>query len=68
MITTSSGAPYAEELENNIDLLIHDQDIRQRRFPGDQNRAEGCYGEEAYSHCTATRKANMYFNRLAPTK
>ena len=36
----SSATPYAEELEQNIDLLIHDQNIRQYHFPGDQNRAE----------------------------
>ena len=32
----SLGAPYAEELEHNVDILIHDQDIRQCPFPGDQ--------------------------------
>ena len=45
----SSATPYAEELEHNIDLLIHHQDIRQCHFPGDQNRAENRYEEEAHS-------------------
>ena len=33
----SSATPYAEELEHNVDILINHQDIRQRRFPDDQN-------------------------------
>ena len=48
----SSATPYAEELEHNIDLLIHDQDIRQCHFPGEQNCAEDG-NEEVYS---VTRK------------
>ena len=39
----SSSTPYAEEIEYNIDFLINHQDIRQCRFPGDQNRAEDRY-------------------------
>ena len=45
----SSSTPYAEELEYNIDFLIEHQDIRQCHFPGDQNRAEDRYEEEAYN-------------------
>ena len=45
----SSSTPYAEELEYNIDFLIDHQDIRQCHFPGDQNRAEDRYEEEAYN-------------------
>ena len=36
----SSATPYTEELENNIELLIHDQDLRQHDFSGEQNRTE----------------------------
>ena len=39
----------AEELEYNIDFLINHQDIRRCHFPGDQNRAEDRYEEEAYN-------------------
>ena len=35
--------------EYNIDFLIEHQDIRQCHFPGDQNRAEDRYEEEAYN-------------------
>ena len=35
--------------EYNIDFLIDHQDIRQCHFPGDQNRAEDRYEEEAYN-------------------
>ena len=45
----SSATPYAEELEHHIDLPIHRQDIRQHHLPGDLNRAEDRYEEEAYS-------------------
>ena len=40
----SSSTPYAEEREHNIDFLINHQDI-----PGDQNRAEDRYEEEAHN-------------------
>ena len=45
----SSATPYAEELEHNINFLIDHQDIRQCHFPGDQNRAEDRYEEEAHN-------------------
>ena len=45
----SSATSYAEELENDIDLLIHDQDIRQCHFPSEQNRVEDDEEGEAYS-------------------
>ena len=47
----SSTTPYAKELENNIELLIYRQDIRQCHFLGEQNRAEDSDEdeEEAYS-------------------
>ena len=45
----SSATPYAEELEQNVDLFfIHYRDIRCCRFPGEQNRSEDRYEEEAY--------------------
>ena len=47
----SSATPYAEELENDVEFLIHDQDLCQCHFPGEQNCAE--YGnEEVYSSVT----------------
>ena len=62
----SSAAPYAKEIEHNIDFLIHRQDIRQCHFPGDQNRAEDHYIRK--KPIVPTRKVNMYFSRLVPTK
>ena len=46
----SSATPYAEELEQNIDLLIliHDRDVRQYHFLGERNWSEDRYEEEAY--------------------
>ena len=46
----SSATPYAEELEQNIDFLIHDQDVRHCHFAGDQNRAEDRYEEEVIAY------------------
>ena len=44
----SSATPY-EELEHDIDLLIHHREISQCHLPGVQNRAEDRCEEEAYS-------------------
>ena len=34
----SSATEHAEELEHNIDVILQDQDVRQRHHPGEQNR------------------------------
>ena len=57
----SSATPYAEELEYTIGLLIHDQDIHQYHFPELKILMKK-------KLIVVTRKANMYFNRLVPTK
>ena len=60
----SSATPYAEELENDIDLLTHDQDLRQYRFSGgDQNRAEDGDEEEVYSR---DEEGQHVFQSLSP--
>ena len=59
----SSSTPYAEELEYNIDFLIDHQDIRQCHFPGDQNRAEDRYEEEAYN---PNEEGQQLFQSLSP--
>ena len=59
----SSSTPYAEELEYNIDFLIDHQDIRQCHFPGDQNRAEDRYEEEAYN---PNEEGQHVFQSLSP--
>ena len=59
----SSSTPYAEELEFNIDFLIDHQDIRQCHFPGDQNRAEDRYEEEAYN---PNEEGQHVFQSLSP--
>ena len=58
----SSATPYAEELEHNIDFLINHQDIRQCHFPGDQNRAEDRYEEEAHN----PNEGQHVFQSLSP--
>ena len=59
----SSSTPYAEELEYNIDFLIEHQDIRQCHFPGDQNRDEDRYEEEAYN---PNEEGQHVFQSLSP--
>ena len=49
--------------EYNIDFLIDHQDIRQRRFPGDQTRAEDRYEEEAYN---PNEEGQHVFQSLSP--
>ena len=39
------------------------QDIRQCHFPGDQNRAEDCYEEEAYN---PNKEGQHVFQSLSP--
>ena len=58
-----SDTPCAEELENNIELLIHDQDLRQHHFPGKQNNAENGDEEEAYSR---DEEGQHVFQSLSP--
>ena len=38
------AAEHAEDLAHNIDVILQDQDVRQRRHPGEQNRKDECYG------------------------
>ena len=61
----SSTTQYTEELEHNIDFLIiiNHQDIRQCRFPGDQNRDEDRYEEEAYN---PNEEGQHVFQSLSP--
>ena len=59
----SSSTPSAEELEYDIDFLIDHQDIRQCHFPGDQNRAEDRYEEEAYN---PNEEGQHVFQSLSP--
>ena len=63
LLLLSSSTPYAEELEYNIDFLIEHQDIRQCHFPGDQNRAEDRYEEEAYN---PNQEGQHVFQSLSP--
>ena len=47
----------------NIYFLIEHQDIRQCHFPGDQNRAEDRYEEEAYN---PNEEGQHVFQSLSP--
>ncbi len=38
-----STTEHAEELEHNIDVILQDQDVCQRHYPGEQNRSEECF-------------------------
>ena len=59
------ASPYAEELEQNIDLIIQDRDIRQCHFQANKIEPNIVMMKK---FIVATRKANMYFNRFVSTK
>ena len=61
----SSATPYAEELEQNIDLIIQDRDVRQCHFQANNIEPNIVMMKK---FIVATRKANMYFNRFVSTK
>ena len=46
-IIFSSATEHAEELEHNIDVILQAQDVSQCQHPGEQNRNEERYGEDA---------------------
>ena len=33
--------------EHNVDVILQDQEVRQRHHPGEQNPNEECYSEDA---------------------
>ena len=39
----SSATEHAADLAHDIDVILQDQDVRQRHHPGEQNRKDGCY-------------------------
>jgi hypothetical protein len=40
----SSATEHAADLAHDIDVILQDQDVRQRHHPGEQNRKDECYG------------------------
>ena len=63
VVNSNSNIINRKELEYNIDFLIEHQDIRQCHFPGDQNRAEDRYEEEAYN---PNEEGQHVFQSLSP--
>ena len=39
----SSVTDRAADLAHDIDIILQDQDVRQRHHPGEQNRKDECY-------------------------
>ena len=66
----SSATEHAEELDHNVDVILQDQDVRQRHYPGEQNRKEECYGEDVKTLLmTSTRNNIIYlFSRSVLTR
>ena len=40
----SSATEHAADLAHDIDIILQDQDVRQRHHPGEQNRKDERYG------------------------
>ena len=40
----SSATEHAADLAHDIDIMLQDQDVRQRHHPGEQNRKDERYG------------------------
>ena len=47
----SSATEHAAELAHDIDLILQDQDVRQRHHPGEQNRKDECYSVDFIDGC-----------------
>ena len=50
---------HAEDLAHNIDVILQDQDVRQRHHPGEQNRNEECYGEVVKTLLMISTRVNV---------
>ena len=44
-------AEHAAELAHDIDIILQDQDVRQRHHPGEQNRKDECYSVDFIDGC-----------------
>ena len=63
----SSAKEHAEELAHNIDVILQDQDVRQRHHPGEQNRKDECYGVDPTGDFDE-EQYNIIFSRLVLTR
>ena len=58
----SSAKEHAEELAHNIDVILQDQDVRQRHHPGEQNRKDECYGVDPTDGLMVLTSEEQYNN------
>ena len=42
---------HAADLAHDIDIILQDQDVRQRHHPGEQNRKDECYSVDFIDGC-----------------
>jgi len=47
----SSVTDRAADLAHDIDIILQDQDVRQRHHPGEQNRKDECYSVDFIDGC-----------------
>ena len=47
----SSVTDHAADLAHDIDIILQDQDVRQRHHPGEQNRKDECYSVDFIDGC-----------------
>ena len=46
-----SATEHAADLAHDIDIMLQDQDVRQRHHPGVQNRKDECYNVDFIDGC-----------------
>ena len=47
----SSATEHAADLAHDIDIILQDQEVRQRHHPGEQNRKNECYSVDFIDGC-----------------
>ena len=47
----SSVTDHAADLAHDIDIILQDQEVRQRHHPGEQNRKDECYSVDFIDGC-----------------
>ena len=64
----SSATEHAADLAHDIDVILQDQDVRQRHHPGEQNRKDECYSVIVLPLLMVMARSNIIFSRLVLTR
>jgi len=56
----SSITDHAADLAPDIDIILQDQEVRQRHHPGEQNRKDECYSVDFIDGCGEEQYSDQY--------